>query len=177
MTSSELRSLEAHRLQLLDFSIRKYWTRSTRRSGGKNEHTIKDARRTVRRSRVVRARSGVAPGSACAQAQLQIPKIGEKSIGGVVRGTNGPEVGVWVIAETTELPTRFASIVVTDDQGRYLDPRSPDGELRSVGARLRARRIRQSCARSRASVSTTRPSPRRMKPRPRIITRRSIGTR
>ena len=59
------------------------------------------------------------------QAQLQIPKIGEKSIGGVVRGTNGPEVGVWVIAETTELPTRFARIVVTDDQGRYLIPDLP----------------------------------------------------
>ena len=26
-------------------------------------------------------------------------------IGGVVRGSNGAEVGVWVIAETIELPT------------------------------------------------------------------------
>ena len=46
-------------------------------------------------------------------------------IGGVVRGSSGPEAGVWVIAETTDLPTRFAKIVVTDDQGRYLVPDLP----------------------------------------------------
>src|SRR4029077_6507256 len=33
--------------------------------------------------------------------------------------------GVWVIAETTDLPTKFARIVVTDDQGRYLVPDLP----------------------------------------------------
>jgi hypothetical protein len=33
---------------------------------------------------------------------------------------------VWVIAETTELPTRFARIVVTDDKGRYLIPDLPN---------------------------------------------------
>src|SRR5437773_252029 len=31
---------------------------------------------------------------------------------GVVTSTNGPEAGVWVIAETTDLPTKFAKIVV-----------------------------------------------------------------
>lgn len=46
-------------------------------------------------------------------------------IGGVVTSTKGPEAGVWVIAETTDLPTRFARIVVTDDQGRYLIPDLP----------------------------------------------------
>ena len=35
-------------------------------------------------------------------------------------GPNGPEAGVWVIAETTDLPTRLIKSVVTDDQGRYL---------------------------------------------------------
>src|SRR5262249_16879290 len=45
--------------------------------------------------------------------------------GGVVAGAGGPEAGVWVIAETTELPTRFAKIVVTDEQGRYLIPDLP----------------------------------------------------
>src|SRR4029453_15242272 len=45
--------------------------------------------------------------------------IDNDDIGGVVAGPNGPEAGVWVIAETTELPTKFAKIVVTDDQGRY----------------------------------------------------------
>ena len=33
-------------------------------------------------------------------------------IGGTVTGPKGPEAGVWVIAETTSLPTRFVRIVV-----------------------------------------------------------------
>jgi hypothetical protein len=51
--------------------------------------------------------------------------IDNDDIGGVVLGPNGPEAGVWVIAETTELPTKFAKIVVTDDQGRYVIPDLP----------------------------------------------------
>lgn len=47
-------------------------------------------------------------------------------ITGVVTGANGPEAGVWVIAETLDLPTRFARIVVTDDEGRYLIPDLPE---------------------------------------------------
>ena len=47
-------------------------------------------------------------------------RIDNDDIGGVVSGANGPEAGVWVIAETTDLPTKFAKIVVTDDQGRYV---------------------------------------------------------
>jgi len=46
-------------------------------------------------------------------------------IGGVVTGSRGPEAGVWVIAETTTLPTKFTRIVVTDDEGRYLLPDLP----------------------------------------------------
>ena len=46
-------------------------------------------------------------------------------LGGVVTGPKGPEAGVWVIAETTDLPTKFARIVVTDDRGRYLLPDLP----------------------------------------------------
>ena len=46
-------------------------------------------------------------------------------IGGVVTSAKGPEAGVWVIAETTDLPTKFAKIVVTDDQGRYVLPDLP----------------------------------------------------
>jgi hypothetical protein len=49
-------------------------------------------------------------------------------IGGVVTGTSGPEAGVWVIAETTALATRFAKVVVTDDRGRYLVPDLPAAE-------------------------------------------------
>src|SRR5438067_4671218 len=51
--------------------------------------------------------------------------VGSDDLGGIVRGPNGPEAGVWVIAETTDLPTKFAKIVVTDDQGRYLLPELP----------------------------------------------------
>ncbi len=46
-------------------------------------------------------------------------------IGGVVSSPSGPEAGVWVIAETTDLPTRYIKEVVTDDQGRYLLPALP----------------------------------------------------
>lgn len=46
-------------------------------------------------------------------------------IGGVVRSSKGAEAGVWVIAETKDLPTPFVKIVVTDDQGRYLLPDLP----------------------------------------------------
>src|SRR6187401_572243 len=49
-----------------------------------------------------------------------------QDISGTVTGPKGPEAGVWVIAETTELPTRFARVVVTDDKGRYLIPDLPN---------------------------------------------------
>ncbi|WP_373494262.1 hypothetical protein [Aquiflexum sp.] len=52
-------------------------------------------------------------------------EIGNSDIAGVVTGPNGPEAGVWVIAETFDLPTRYAKIVVSDDQGRYLIPELP----------------------------------------------------
>ena len=52
--------------------------------------------------------------------------IDNDDIGGVVTSSRGPEAGVWVIAETTDLPTKFNKIVVTDDEGRYLVPDLPD---------------------------------------------------
>ena len=63
--------------------------------------------------------------AAPAYAQKAAVAIDNDDIGGVVRGPRGPEAGVWVIAETTELPTKFAKIVVTDDQGRYVIPDLP----------------------------------------------------
>ena len=51
--------------------------------------------------------------------------IDNDDIGGVVRGPKGPEAGVWVIAETRDLPVRYIKIVVTDDQGRYVIPDLP----------------------------------------------------
>ena len=52
--------------------------------------------------------------------------VDSDDIGGVVTGPEGPEAGVWVIAETDALPTRFIRIVVTDDHGRYLLPDLPE---------------------------------------------------
>jgi hypothetical protein len=51
--------------------------------------------------------------------------VGPNDLGGVVTGAKGPEAGAWVIAETTDLPTKYAKIVVTDDRGRYLVPDLP----------------------------------------------------
>ncbi len=45
--------------------------------------------------------------------------------GQVQSGDKQPEAGVWVIAETSELPTPFRKIVVTDDQGRFVLPELP----------------------------------------------------
>src|SRR3954463_12296447 len=58
-------------------------------------------------------------------AQQSVVAIDNDDIGGVVTGPGGPEAGVWVIAETTDLPTKYAKIVVTDDQGRYVIPDLP----------------------------------------------------
>ena len=51
--------------------------------------------------------------------------LDDDDLGGVVTSEKGPEAGVWVIAETTDLPTKFARIVVTDNEGRYLVPDLP----------------------------------------------------
>jgi hypothetical protein len=51
--------------------------------------------------------------------------IDRDDIGGVVTSSKGPEAGVWVIAETTDTPTKFARIAVTDDRGRYVVPDLP----------------------------------------------------
>src|SRR5205814_2015867 len=52
-------------------------------------------------------------------------RAGAAELAGVVTGPHRPEAGVWVIAETTDLPTKLAKIVVTDDRGRYVLPELP----------------------------------------------------
>ena len=69
---------------------------------------------------VVSARQAAGGGQAVA--------IDNDDIGGVVTGAQGPEAGVWVIAETRTTPTRLIKSVVTDDQGRYLVPDLPSGD-------------------------------------------------
>ena len=62
------------------------------------------------------------------QAGGQAIAIDGDDIGGVVTGAQGPEAGVFVIAETRDLPTRFIKSVVTDDQGRFVVPDLPTAE-------------------------------------------------
>src|SRR3954453_15998020 len=56
--------------------------------------------------------------------------IDADDIGGVVTGPSGPEAGVWVVAETTDLGTKMAKMVVTDDQGRYVIPDLPKAKYK-----------------------------------------------
>ncbi len=65
----------------------------------------------------------VSPGAS--QSATSSPRVGASDLGGTVTSANGPEAGVWVIAETNDLPTKFTKIVVTDDRGRYLIPELP----------------------------------------------------
>ena len=83
-------------------------------------------------SRLARAALAIAIGLSASPALLRAQpgassavSIDPDDIGGIVTGPNGPEAGVWVIAETTELPTKYAKSVVTDEAGRYLLPDLP----------------------------------------------------
>src|ERR1041385_1512038 len=57
-------------------------------------------------------------------------QIDGDDIGGVVTSRFGPEAGVWVIAETRDLGTRFAKIAVTDERGRYVLPDLPKAKYK-----------------------------------------------
>ena len=65
-------------------------------------------------------------GLAASCAQQSAIEIDSDDIGGVVTGPNGPEAGVWVIAETNDLDVRYIKSVVTDDEGRYVVPDLPE---------------------------------------------------
>ena len=68
---------------------------------------------------------GLMAGRVASQTPGDAIAIDSDDLAGRVTGPSGPEAGVWVIAETRDLPTPFAKIVVTDDQGRYLIPDLP----------------------------------------------------
>jgi len=48
--------------------------------------------------------------------------------GTVTSGEKHPEAGVWVIAETDDLPTPYRKIVVTNGKGRFVIPELPEAE-------------------------------------------------
>src|ERR1700751_1048309 len=52
--------------------------------------------------------SGPAGRGGAQQATVAGINVGAGALGGVVTGPNGPEAGVWVIAETKDLPTKLA---------------------------------------------------------------------
>jgi len=70
---------------------------------------------------VVQSAAGLRP-EATPQAEASSVAIGPGDLGGVVTSSKGPEAGVWVIAETSDFPTKVRKIVVTDDRGRFLVP-------------------------------------------------------
>ena len=70
-------------------------------------------------------RTEAAPRGKAARADASSVVIDADDIGGVVTSSKGPEAGVWVIAETSDLPTKFRKIVVTDDAGRFVVPDLP----------------------------------------------------
>ena len=76
---------------------------------------------------VLLAFSGLFSRVSALQSARDLVPIESDDIGGVVSGARGPEAGVWVIAETRDLPTPFARIVVTDEAGRYVLPDLPKG--------------------------------------------------
>ena len=74
--------------------------------------------------------TGIVSVTRAAQTTGDAIAIDSDDLAGTVTGPAGPEAGVWVIAETTDLPTPFARIVVTDDRGRYLVPDLPKANYR-----------------------------------------------
>ena len=86
---------------------------------------------TLRRIRARYWLAGAAVGAAIAAvaalpAAESAAEMPDGYISGVVESSAGPEAGVWVIAETDELETKLAKIVVTDDDGRFVLPQLPD---------------------------------------------------
>ena len=104
--------------------------------------------------------------------------IDADDIAGVVTSARGPEAGVWVIAETTDTPTKFRKIVVTDDRGRYLLPDLPaKATFTHLVARLRPGRLAAG-PRDARPAARARPRSSRLTPeRRRASIRRITGTR
>ena len=120
-----------------------------------------ESRRVVHAGTALFAVVLLAAVGACGQPGAGVDIDGD-DIGGVVSGPDGPEAGVWVIAETTDLPTNYNKIVVTDDQGRYLIPDLPDATydvwVRGYGL-IDSRRVRVTPGSSQNLTAVVAPDP------------------
>ena len=58
--------------------------------------------------------------------QEPVDRRAQGFIGGTVESAEGREAGVWVIAETNDLDTKFVKIVVTADDGQFMLPELPN---------------------------------------------------
>src|SRR6516162_1579676 len=74
-------------------------------------------KRTFYLSVAVVSLAGLLAGAPARLSAQSAPAVDNDDIGGVVTGPNGPEAGVWVIVETTDLGTKLAKMEVTDEQG------------------------------------------------------------
>ena len=93
--------------------------------------------------------AGVVSSTRAFQATGEGIAVDSDDLAGTVTGPSGPEPGVWVIAQTTDLSTPFARIVVTDDRGRYLVPDLPKANTHLTTVALAERlitRMRQQAA-------------------------------
>jgi hypothetical protein len=101
-------------------------------------------------------------GQVAPAAPAAVPIDGD-DIGGVVTGPNGPEAGVWVIAETKDTPTRLIKSVVTDDRGRYVVPDLPKGTydvwVRGYGL-VDSRKVKATPGKALNLTASAAPSPR-----------------
>ena len=128
--------------------------------GGRNGK----APRIVRGDRRRRLPARLTLMSAAAQPVTRADEIAidADDIAGVVTSENGPEAGVWVVAETEDLPTKFRKIVVTDDAGSVSAAGSAARNLSALGTRLRPRRLAaHACLRREPRCATGRRRPER----------------
>ena len=103
--------------------------------------------------------------------------IDPDDIGGVVTGPVGPEAGVWVIAETRELPVRYIKSVVTDDRGRFVVPDLPPATYTVWARGYGLVDSDKATAEARSASRDRRQGRPQTTPLPRTTTRPSIGTR
>ena len=110
-----------------------------------------------------------------AQAETNRAAADDGYIGGIVTSAKGPEAGVWVIAETTDLGTKFRKIVVTNDRGPIPAARSSESELQSLGARLWPGGFRAGGRRARKNAGTESGGRAHAAGRGRVLSRRLLG--